>query len=169
MDPPSGTGPSPRKPVIAPHGPSPLLSRLQHFLPAMETANLDLLQRPPNSVSMELNEEDERPHIAMDLNCGLFELTTAEMAERAERVMHGTALEGSAPPSDDESPSDSDMDSEVEAAQNKSPARPGRQGGEEAKNGSHLGNGLQSEPPSLPKRTGRALVGEEKNLKMWEI
>jgi len=52
--PPSSSGKPPTKPVIAAPGASPLLSRLQNFLPAMQTANQDLLHLPPASLSMEL-------------------------------------------------------------------------------------------------------------------
>ena len=51
--------------------------------------------------------EDDRPHISMDLSCGLFDLKTSEAAERAERIMNGTVPELQPPASEDDSASDS--------------------------------------------------------------
>ena len=55
--------------------------------------------------------EDERPHIAMDLSCGLFDLKTSEATEKAERIMNGTVPEVRLPSSEDDSASDPESES----------------------------------------------------------
>jgi len=103
----------------------------------------------------------------MDLSCGLFDLKTAEAAQRAERIMNGTAGELPPPPSDEDSSSDSDSNCETDAAEERSGsvAKESQEGG--LTEGGRRGRGGAPRQPRGSQ--GQARGAKKKNLKIREL
>ncbi|BDA44293.1 Uncharacterized protein new4 at N-terminal half [Coccomyxa sp. Obi] len=76
--------------------PSSVLERVKAFLPSMQQANEQLqhtLANQPEAVDIETVEEG-RPHIEMDLACGVLDLKDERAVSAAEKSLHnGQAAE----------------------------------------------------------------------------
>lgn len=77
------------KPKIGPtEGNDALLARLQAFLPALKESNEQLPQSLKHCDTIELPEQYDGKHVALDLACGVFDLNDEDAVRAAETCIH---------------------------------------------------------------------------------
>ncbi|KAF9269300.1 hypothetical protein L218DRAFT_983856 [Marasmius fiardii PR-910] len=100
-------------------GPSPLLSRVQAFLPQMEASNVELTQRmetDPSSVDIENLTEGMDHYIEMNLGLGVFTTKTSQQdTEMSPATSESSDSTSSNSAEDDNSDSEYDSDSSDES------------------------------------------------------
>ncbi|KAG7094248.1 hypothetical protein E1B28_007853 [Marasmius oreades] len=101
-----------------PVGPSPLLSRVQAFLPQMEASNAELTQRmetDPSSVDIENITEGVNQYIEMNLGLGVFTTKPSQQDTEMSPTTSESSDSTTSNSAEDEDDSDYDSDSSDES------------------------------------------------------
>ncbi|KAG0590445.1 hypothetical protein M758_1G108000 [Ceratodon purpureus] len=113
---------------------SSVLGRLKAFLPMMDEANQKLFssieEKGREEFDIEaVDEDDDKPHIEMDLALGIADLNTPEALAAAERAAAGQIQNSTDPvadSSDDSSDDDMESDDETHTRASKRSSKPSK-------------------------------------------